>query len=239
MIDMPPQIKGKLIPHTEVWKLREPQMSSSVPWPWHSFCCLRLWIRGHHLCENHLEFQGAIVHTPGISGSYCSHMEFQGAIVHTPGISGSYFFRELLFTHLEFQGAIVHTHGISGSYCSHTWNFRELLFTHLEFQGAIVHTPGISGSYCWFSTRRLSYKTWPCVELFCSYNSAMLHASEIWQLTKPNLMCLQRNDRTVIRRMCNIKPEELATVRSWLSLRNLTSFWEREKASMVLTCGPL
>ena len=129
----------------------------------------------------------------------------------------------------------VKTTWVSGSYCSHTWNFRELLFTHLEFQGAIAHTPGISGSYCshtWnfrellldFNLPSLLQDTWPCVELFCSYNSAMLHASETWQLKTPIHLCLKHNDRVVIRQMCNIKPEELATVRFWLSLRNLTSF---------------
>ena len=39
--------------------------------------------------------------------------------------------------------------------------------------------------------------------------SAMLHASETWPLTKTNL---QRNDRAVIRQICSIKPEDVATV---------------------------
>ena len=41
--------------------------------------------------------------------------------------------------------------------------------------------------------------------------SAMLHASEPWPLTKTNL---QRNDRAMIRLICSIKPEDVATVRS-------------------------
>ena len=41
--------------------------------------------------------------------------------------------------------------------------------------------------------------------------SVMLHASETWQLTKKNL---QRNDRAMIRQICTIKPEDVATVRS-------------------------
>ena len=39
----------------------------------------------------------------------------------------------------------------------------------------------------------------------------MLHASETWPLTKTNL---QRNDRAMIRQICNIKPEDVVTVRS-------------------------
>ena len=39
----------------------------------------------------------------------------------------------------------------------------------------------------------------------------MLHASETWPLTKTNL---QRNDRAMIRQICSIKPEDVATVRS-------------------------
>ena len=42
----------------------------------------------------------------------------------------------------------------------------------------------------------------------------MLHASETWLLTKTNLQRLQRNDRAMIRQICSIKPEDVATVRS-------------------------
>ena len=42
----------------------------------------------------------------------------------------------------------------------------------------------------------------------------MLHASETWPLTTTNLQCLQRNDRAMIRQICSIKPEDVATVRS-------------------------
>ena len=41
--------------------------------------------------------------------------------------------------------------------------------------------------------------------------SYMLHASETWPLTKTNLQC---NDRAMIRQICMIKPEDVATVRS-------------------------
>ena len=42
----------------------------------------------------------------------------------------------------------------------------------------------------------------------------MLHASETWPLTKTNLQRLQSNDRVMIRQICSIKPEDVATVRS-------------------------
>ena len=42
----------------------------------------------------------------------------------------------------------------------------------------------------------------------------MLHASETWPLTKTNLQCLQRNDKAMVRQICSIKPEGVATVRS-------------------------
>ena len=44
------------------------------------------------------------------------------------------------------------------------------------------------------SSHHLSFKT--CGRVYSScVQSAMLHASETWPLTKPNLQCLQRNDR--------------------------------------------
>ena len=42
----------------------------------------------------------------------------------------------------------------------------------------------------------------------------MLHASETWLLTKPNLQCLQWNDRVLIRQICNVKPQDIVTIRS-------------------------
>ena len=59
----------------------------------------------------------------------------------------------------------------------------------------------------------LSYKTLGHVYSTCM-RSAMLHASETWPLTKTNLQRLQRNDRAMIRQICSIKPEDVATVRS-------------------------
>ena len=60
--------------------------------------------------------------------------------------------------------------------------------------------------------RHLSYKTSGHVYSSC-VRSAMLHASEIY-LTKTNLQRLQRNDRAMIRQIYNIKPEDVARVRS-------------------------
>ena len=53
------------------------------------------------------------------------------------------------------------------------------------------------------SPRHLSFKTRGHVYSSC-VRSAMLHASETWPLTKPNLQRLQRNDRPMIRQICNV-----------------------------------
>ena len=53
--------------------------------------------------------------------------------------------------------------------------------------------------------------------------SAMLHASKTWPLTKPNLQCLQWNDRAIIRQICNVKPKDIVTIRSNELLRRLGS----------------
>ena len=63
------------------------------------------------------------------------------------------------------------------------------------------------------SSRHLSFKTRGRVYSSCVL-SAMLHASETWSLTKPSLKRLQRNDRAVIRQICNVKPQDTATIRS-------------------------
>ena len=86
-------------------------------------------------------------------------------------------------------------------------------------------------------SRHLSYKTRGHVYSSC-VRSAMLHASETWQLTKTNL---QRNDRAMIRQICSIKPGNVATVRSRellakLELEDLDLIL-REKASLVWACG--
>ena len=44
--------------------------------------------------------------------------------------------------------------------------------------------------------------------------STMLHASETWPLTKPNLQRLQQNDRAMIRQICNVRLQDIVTTRS-------------------------
>ena len=63
------------------------------------------------------------------------------------------------------------------------------------------------------SSRHLSFKTRGRVYSSCVW-SAMLHASETWPLTKPNLQHLQRNDRGVIRQICNVRPQDIVTTSS-------------------------
>ena len=63
------------------------------------------------------------------------------------------------------------------------------------------------------SSRHLSFKTRGRVYSSC-VRSAMLHASETWPLTKTNLQHLQRNDRAMIRQICNVKPQDIVTTRS-------------------------
>ena len=71
----------------------------------------------------------------------------------------------------------------------------------------------------------LSFKT--CCHVYNScLLSAMLHASETWPLKKPNLHSWQRNDRAMIRQICNVKPQDTVTTRSnellaWLGIEDL------------------
>ena len=60
---------------------------------------------------------------------------------------------------------------------------------------------------------RLSYKTRGRVYSLCVRN-AMRHASQTWPLSKPDLQSLRRSKRAMIRQICNVKPENVATVRS-------------------------
>ena len=62
-------------------------------------------------------------------------------------------------------------------------------------------------------SRHLSFKTRGCVYISCE-RSAMLHASETWPLTKQNLQRLLRNDRAMIRQICNVRPQDVVTTRS-------------------------
>ena len=79
------------------------------------------------------------------------------------------------------------------------------------------------------TSRHLSYKT--CGHVYSScVRSAMLQASETWPLTKTNLQCMQRNDRAMIRQICNIKPQNVAMVRS----RELLAKLELEDVNLIL-----
>ena len=74
--------------------------------------------------------------------------------------------------------------------------------------------PGRSSKICYqFSLHATSFKIRGCVYSSC-VRSAMLHASETWPLTKPNLQRLQRNDRAMIRQICNVRPQDIVTTRS-------------------------
>ena len=76
------------------------------------------------------------------------------------------------------------------------------------------------------TSRHLSYKTSGHVYSSCVL-SPMLHASETWPLTKTNLQC---SDRAMIRQICSIKPEDVATVRS----RELLAKLELEDLDLIL-----
>ena len=62
------------------------------------------------------------------------------------------------------------------------------------------------------SSCHLSFKTRGRVYSCCVW-SAMLHASETWPLTKPNLQRLQWNDSAMIRQICNVRPQDIVTTR--------------------------
>ena len=59
------------------------------------------------------------------------------------------------------------------------------------------------------SSRHLSFKTRGSVYSSC-VRSTVLHASETWPLTKPNLQRLQRNYIQI----CNVRPQDIVTTRS-------------------------
>ena len=79
------------------------------------------------------------------------------------------------------------------------------------------------------TSRHLSYKTRGHVYSSCM-RSAMLNVSETWPQTKTNLQRLQRNYRAMIRQICSIKPEDVATVRSSKLLAKL----ELEDLDLIL-----
>ena len=71
----------------------------------------------------------------------------------------------------------------------------------------------VQGAEPVLSSRHLSFKTSGRVYSSCVW-SAILHASETWPVTKSCLKHLQRNDRAMIRQICNVKPQDTATIRS-------------------------
>ena len=67
----------------------------------------------------------------------------------------------------------------------------------------------------------------------------MLHASETWSLTKPDLQHLQCNDRAMISQICNVKPEDVAIRSNKLLAKIEIDYLDvilREKASLVWAC---
>ena len=63
------------------------------------------------------------------------------------------------------------------------------------------------------SFHHLSFKTHGHVYSSC-VRSAMLQANETLLLTGPNLQLLQRNNRVMIRQICNVKRQDIVTTRS-------------------------
>ena len=49
----------------------------------------------------------------------------------------------------------------------------------------------------------------------------MLNVSETWPLTRPDLQHLRCNDSAMIRQICNLKPDDVATVRLKYQLAQL------------------
>ena len=91
-------------------------------------------------------------------------------------------------------------------------------FNHNTCENCLEEVKGAATSSLFMPP--LFQDTWPCVR------SAMLHASETWPLTKPNLQCLQQNDRAMIRQICNVRPQDVVTTRpnellAWLGIEDL------------------
>ena len=88
---------------------------------------------------------------------------------------------------------------------------------------------------CSFNPPPIIQDMWPCVLLM--FPNVMIHASETWSLTKPDQQHLQRNDRAMISQICNVKPEDVATIRSnKLLVQHEIDYLNvilREKASLV------
>ena len=70
-------------------------------------------------------------------------------------------------------------------------------------------------------------------------HSAMLHASETWSLTKPNLQPLQHNNKATFRQICDIKPEKEATVSFMRFYSRANSYGHVATVSSLTTLSPL
>ena len=98
-----------------------------------------------------------------------------------------------------------------------------------EIQGAAA---------CSFIIPSLLQDSRSCVQLMVPECNASCK-SETWPLTRPDLQRLRRNNRTIIRQICIVKPEDVATVRSNKLLAQLEIDYLdiilREKALLVWT----
>ena len=86
--------------------------------------------------------------------------------------------------------------------------------------------PGRSSRSCYQFSLHATALSRHVVVCTARVRSAMLHASETWSLTKPNLQLLQRNYRAKIREICNVRMQEAVTTRSnalltWLGIEEL------------------
>ena len=77
-----------------------------------------------------------------------------------------------------------------------------------------VKPPGRSSRICYQSSLHATSLSKHVAICTACVRSAMLHASKTWPLTKPNLQRLQRNDRAMIREICNVRPQDTVTTRS-------------------------
>ena len=85
------------------------------------------------------------------------------------------------------------------------------------------------------SSCHLSFKTLGHVYSSC-VQSAMIHASGTWPLTKPDLQCLLQNDGAIIRQICNVRLQDIVTTRS----NELLAWLRTEDLDLILkvqTCG--
>ena len=83
-------------------------------------------------------------------------------------------------------------------------------FNHNTYENHLDDIQGAATSSLFPS---LSFKTHGHLYSSC-VGSAMLHTSETWPSTMPNLQLLQRKDRAMIRKICNVKPQDIVTIRS-------------------------